>query len=98
MELRIVEPTHDKNFMIAFTCDIEKECRIYGNAIVSALNDASIYSFHQIGTNPRAEYAPGYHAFEVSGEIPRLKLEGLIPNIRAEARKWLVTFEENASG
>jgi len=77
VELKIVEPTGGKNFMIGFEGGSEEECRIYNEAIESVLKQAGLSPFHQIGGHNQ----PGYHAWEIWGKTTRLDLEELLSSI-----------------
>ena len=89
VELKIVDPVGDKNFMVAFEGKTEAECRAYNNAIAYILKKEGLRPFHQHGTTPSGQNEPGYHAWEIWKEVTRENLEVLLPQIETEARVWL---------
>lgn len=89
VELRIVEPRGDKNFMIGFECKTEEECRAYNWAIGSVLKKAGLNPFHQVGTSPFGEHEPGYHAWEIWKKATKEDLEVLLAEIEQEAKSIL---------
>lgn len=91
VELKIIEPHGDKNFMIGFTCRTEKECEAYNLAIRRVLERKGLEPFHQIGGKPDNPNAPGYHAWEIwkRKEVTKEYLERLLPEIEKEAQELL---------
>jgi len=89
IELKVVDPVGDKNFMVAFDGKTEAECRAYNNAIAYVLKKEGLRPFHQMGTTPNGQHEPGHHAWEIWSDATREKLEALLPQIETEAKVWL---------
>jgi hypothetical protein len=90
VELKIIEPRGDKNFMIGFTCRTEKECEAYNTAIKIVLERKELELFHQIGSKPDNPNAPGYHGWEIwKRKVTKEDLEKLLPEIDKEAQEFL---------
>lgn len=89
VELKIVEPRGDKNFMIGFDGKTVDECRAYNWAIETVLKEAKLSPFHQVGVNPRGEHEPGYHAWELWQETTRENLEKLLLLIDQKVQEML---------
>ncbi|OGY62347.1 MAG: hypothetical protein A2745_02890 [Candidatus Harrisonbacteria bacterium RIFCSPHIGHO2_01_FULL_44_13] len=89
VELRIVEPRGDKNFMIGFEGKSQEECRTYNWAIESVLKKAGLNPFHQVGASPSEQHGPGYHAWEIWKKATKEDLKMLLPEIEQEARSML---------
>jgi hypothetical protein len=90
VELKIIEPRSDKNFMIGFTYKTEKECEAYNTAIKRVLENEGLTVYHQVGGKPDNPNAPGYHAWEIwKRKITKEYLEKLLPEIEKEAQEFL---------
>jgi hypothetical protein len=61
VELKIIEPRGDKNFMIGFNCRTKKECEAYNTAIRRVLEREDLVAYHQVGGKPDDPNVPGYH-------------------------------------
>ncbi|MBI2552819.1 hypothetical protein HYW17_06000 [Candidatus Uhrbacteria bacterium] len=88
IELRIVEPRGDKNFMIGFEGKTKKECLAYNYAIETVLKRANLDPFHQVGVSS-GQHEPGYHAWEIWQKATREDLETLLAEIEKEAQSML---------
>jgi hypothetical protein len=90
VELKIIEPRGDKNFMIGFTCRTEKECEAYNIAIRRVLERKGLTVYHQVGGKPDDPNAPGYHKWEIwKRGITKEDLEKLLSEIEQEAQELL---------
>jgi len=89
IELKIVAPHSDKNFMVSFEGKTQKQCEAYNRAIDSVLSAAKLTPFHQIGTTFTGNNEPGYHAWEIWAKADRETIEALLPRIEQEARDIL---------
>ncbi len=89
VELKVVEPRGDKNFMIGFEGKTEEECRVYNLAIETVLKRANLSSFHQVGTSSFGQHEPGYHAWEIWKRATKEDLETLLAEIEKEAQSML---------
>ena len=98
IELKIVEPQLDHNFMIAFEGKTREECELYNNAIGKVLREAWLKPFHQVGTTAFEINEPGYHAWEVWKKVTKSDLENLLADIKKEAwtnLSYLGSIEED---
>ena len=89
VELKVVEPIFDKNFMVGFTGKTENECRAYNWAISTTLKEENLDPFHQIGTTLYEVNEPGYHAWEIWRKATKEQLEELLPKIKEKAEEYL---------
>jgi len=58
VELKIIEPHVNKNFMIGFNCRTKKECEAYNTAIRRVLEKEGLTVYHQVGSRPDDPNAP----------------------------------------
>ena len=93
VQLRIVPPNRDKNFMIAFDGKTKQECVAYNNALKTVLKRHDLSPFHQVGTTPFGSNEPGEHAWEIWRDATEEKLTALLPEILDEAKKNYPIFE-----
>ncbi len=90
VELKIIEPRGDKNFMIGFNCGTKKECEAYNTAIRRVLEKEGLIVYHQVGGKSDDPHAPGYHKWEIwKRGITKEDLEKLLPEIEKETQKLL---------
>ena len=90
IELKIIEPHGDKNFMIGFNCRTKKECEAYNTAIRRVLEKEGLTVYHQVGGRPDDPNAPGYHKWEIwERGVTKEDLEGLLSEIEKEAQELL---------
>jgi hypothetical protein len=90
VELKIIEPHGDKNFMIGFNRRTKKECEAYNTAIRRVLEREDLTVYHQVGGKPDDPNAPGYHAWEIWKKgINKEYLEGLLSEIEKEIQEFL---------
>ena len=89
VELKIVEPLGDKNYMIGFEGKSQEECQAYNWAIESVLKKAELSPFHQVGTTPFGQHEPGYHAWEIWKKASKEKLQELLSEIEQAAQGML---------
>ena len=93
VELKIVKPHADKNFMIAFEGKTELECAAYSAAIDRVLKKAEMKPFHQVGVTQKGTNIPGYHAWEVWRNVKEEEITALFPKIEKEAQLNFKDFE-----
>lgn len=89
VDLKIVEPHDDKNFMIGFEGRTKEECQAYNWAIGSVLKKAGLNPFHQVGVSLLGQHEPGYHAWEIWKKAAKEDLEVLLTEIEKEAQRIL---------
>ncbi|HCC22950.1 TPA: hypothetical protein DF272_02115 [Candidatus Falkowbacteria bacterium] len=89
VELRIVEPRGDKNFMIAFECNDRDKVMAYNIAVQIVAKSADLIVFHQVGVNPSGSNDPGYHAWEFKNTVTQNVVEELLAQIHANAKIYL---------
>ncbi|OHA47120.1 MAG: hypothetical protein A3A80_01010 [Candidatus Terrybacteria bacterium RIFCSPLOWO2_01_FULL_44_24] len=93
IELSVVEPRGDKNFMIAFTALTKNKCMAYNWAIEQVLKREDLQPFHQVGaTSPNGNHEPGYHAWEVWQKTDKERLTALLPEIIQRAKEHVDIF------
>lgn len=83
VELMVIQPQMDKNFMIAFNTKNERLCRLYNSAISTILEKAGFRVFHQVGS----DQSSGYQAWELWSEVAQDQLESLLQDIHREAER-----------
>ncbi|RJO59642.1 hypothetical protein C4546_00950 [Candidatus Parcubacteria bacterium] len=91
VNLQVVEPQVDKNYMVAYEGQTEAQCRAYNFAIREVLSSAGLKPFFQVGSNNQ----PGYHAFECLEKCSPEQLSVLLPEIHKKAQAEFQALSKN---
>ncbi|MFA5188229.1 MAG: hypothetical protein WC460_02610 [Patescibacteria group bacterium] len=95
LDLKIIPPQLDKNYMIAYDCKTKLQCQAYRYAVNKVLEDAHLKPFHQVGESPDSV---GYHAFECwkADKDPAFahKISSLIDKIHDIAKEEFLFYRD----